>query len=76
MPDELLDTEPPDARTCPRCGDPLPLDGLCDCTGDCDRDYIAGLADLDPHPVICRPVREPVEIDDNLSWAWVSEVML
>lgn len=28
-------------RECPRCGDPLPLDGQCDCRGDSDRDYTA-----------------------------------
>lgn len=27
----------PAERRCPRCGDPLPLDGKCDCAGDPDR---------------------------------------
>jgi hypothetical protein len=29
----------PDTDTCPSCGDPLPCDGVCDCTGDTERDY-------------------------------------
>ncbi len=26
-------------NACPYCGDPLPVDGACDCAGDPERDY-------------------------------------
>lgn len=26
-------------RDCPACGDPLPVDGACDCRDDPERDY-------------------------------------
>lgn len=31
---------------CGRCGDPLPVDGACDCEGDPDRDYVVGFLGL------------------------------
>jgi hypothetical protein len=36
---------PPRSSDCPRCGDPLPLDGRCDCKGT-DRDALRGLRRL------------------------------
>ena len=36
---------------CPRCGDPQPLDGQCDCKGDPDRDRTAD--GLVTHKVLC-----------------------
>lgn len=44
-----LDDKPQthDASTCPRCGDPLPLDRRCDCAGDPDRDRVAAYKGMD-----------------------------
>lgn len=41
-------------RECPDCGDPLPLDGRCDCRGDIDRDCRTAYRDLGLHEM---PVR-------------------
>lgn len=39
---------------CARCGDPLPVDGACDCAGDEDRDTVTGWAGLKPRPCLVR----------------------
>lgn len=44
---------------CPRCGDPLPLDGVCDCAGDVDRDARAAYRDLKQRPMPIRLGRNP-----------------
>lgn len=44
------------ARECPNCGDPLPLDGHCDCRGDLDRDYRTAYRDLGVHEMPVRHV--------------------
>lgn len=35
-----------DRTRCNRCGDPLPVDGACDCAGDPDRDEATAYAGL------------------------------
>lgn len=44
----------PLTRTCPRCGEALPLDNTCDCRGDDDRDYISALRECHESPVVCE----------------------
>lgn len=53
---QLIEPPPPTTspRTCTRCGDPLPVDGACDCAGDPDRDQVAGYAGMRPHSCIIR----------------------
>lgn len=43
-------------RECPLCGDPLPLDGRCDCRGDLDRDYRTAYRGLGVHEMPVRHV--------------------
>lgn len=55
-----------DRGDCPRCGDPLPVDGECDCAGDADRDMQTGWAELAAHPMIFR-----IGDSDELGEVWV-----
>lgn len=43
-----------DPGCCIRCGDPLPVDGRCDCAGDLERDYVAGWRGLSAHALVVR----------------------
>lgn len=43
-----------DPGCCARCGDPLPVDGRCDCAGDLERDYVSGWRGLNPHALVVR----------------------
>jgi hypothetical protein len=64
-----------DRPECPRCGDPLPLDGRCDCAGDPDRDAQTGLAGMQPHALMIRlgPETRDAERDglDSVLEVWV-----
>jgi hypothetical protein len=42
------------ARECPNCGDPLPLDGQCDCAGDEERDCRSAYRELQHHACMVR----------------------
>lgn len=44
---------------CSRCGDPLPLDGACDCAGDVDKDTCAAYWGLKQHPMPIRLGHNP-----------------
>lgn len=52
--DAMDEDEATHPKTCTHCGDPLPVDGRCDCAGDADRDTRAGWRGLRLRPVLVR----------------------
>lgn len=68
--------DPQDPGCCVRCGDPLPVDGRCDCAGDQERDYVSGWRGLNAHPVFVRlgPETEDGRQDgdrDSVAEVWI-----
>lgn len=60
--------DPQDPGCCVRCGDPLPVDGRCDCAGDRERDYVSGWQGLNAHAVVVRLSGLGPEADTGDGW--------